>query len=145
VQDDQGATANKIRNIEILRLFQPLNISWTTHKDESLFLIRYVNQVTWTSNPANDALGVRVLLHRVWRKEAAESSTAYQLIGEVGGNSYAYLDKDADAKDSYVYTVTVQDEQGHESPIVGDVGSPTLGRPPKDFQPLSKRGKLPVK
>jgi len=145
VQDDQGATANKIRNIEILRLFQPLSISWTTHKDESLFQTRYVNQVTWTRNPANDALGVQIVLHRVWRKKAGESDVAYRLIGEVSGNSYDFMDKDAGAKDTYIYTVTVRDDQGHESPIVGDVGNPILVRPMRNSRPLSRRGKLPVR
>ncbi len=145
VQDDQGATANKIRNIEIRRLFQPLAISWTAHKDESLFLIRYVNRVTWTRNPANDDLGIRILLHRIWRKKAAESADAYRLIGEVSGNSYAYLDTDTGAKDTYVYTVTVRDDQGHESPIVGDAGNATLLRPARNSPPLPRRGKLPVR
>jgi hypothetical protein len=145
VQDDQGATANKIRNVEIQRLFQPLDIRWTAHKDESLFLIRFVNRVTWTRNPANEALGVRILLHRIWRKKAGESAVAYRLIGEVSADSYVFLDTDAGAKDTSVYTVTVRDDQGHESPIVGDAGYPALLRPARDSTPLSKPGRRPVR
>ncbi|MFH1575089.1 MAG: PKD domain-containing protein, partial [Acidobacteriota bacterium] len=147
VRDDRGATANKVRNIEILRLFQPLDISWQTHKDESLFQTRHVNQVSWNRNPANDALGVQlqIVLHRVWRKKTGESDIAYKLIGEVSGETYAYMDKDAGVKDTYVYTVTVRDNHGHESPIVGGGGNPVLCQPIRNSQPLSSRGKLPIR
>ena len=145
VLDDRGASANRARNIEILRLFQPLNISWQTHKDESLFQTRHVSQVTWTRNPANDALGVQVVLHRVWRKKAGESDVAFRLIGELNGDSFAYMDKDAGVKDSYAYTVTVRDSQGHESPIVGGAGNPALVNPIRSTPSLSKRGKQPVR
>jgi PKD repeat protein len=145
VQDDRGATANKVRNIEILRLFQPLGISWTSHKDESLFQTRYVNDVAWASNPANDALGVQIVLHRVWRKKAGESDLAYRLIGEVSGDTYVFMDKDVGANDTYVYTITVRDNHGHESPIVGGAGNPVLVQPIRNAQPLSRRGKLPIR
>jgi hypothetical protein len=145
VEDDRGATANKVRNIEILRLFQPLGIGWTSHKDESLFQTRSVNDVAWARNPANDALGVQIVLHRIWRKKAGESDLAYRLIGEVSGDAYAFLDKDVGANDTYVYTITVRDNNGHESPIIGGAGNPVLVRPLKSSQPLSRRGKLPAR
>ena len=52
------------------------------------------------------------------------------------------MDKDAGSDNIYVYTVTVRDSQGHESPIVGGGGNPSLIQPNKDFQPLLRRTKL---
>lgn len=142
VRDDSDATANRVRNIEIRRLFQPLNIHWQTHKDESLFQTRYVNEVGWESNPANDTLGVQIVLHRIWRKKTGESDLAFKPIGEVTGDVFSFMDKDAGSDNTYVYTVTVRDSQGHESPIVGGGGNPSLIQPNKDFQPLQRRAKL---
>ncbi len=145
VLDDRGASGSRTRTVEILRLFQPLNISWQTHRDESLFQTRHVCQVTWNRNPANDNLGVQVVLHRIWRKKAGEPDVAYQLIGEVSGDSYAFLDAAAGLQDAYTYTVTVRDSQGHESPIVGEGGNRVLSEPVRSFPGLSRRGKLPVR
>ncbi len=144
VLDDRRAAANKVRNIQILRLFQPLSISWTTHKDESLFRTRYVNQVTWSKNPANDALGVQIVLHRVWRKKAGESDVAFRLIAAVAGDVYDFLDKNTGAE-SYAYTVTVLDNHGHESPIVGGTENQALVKTPRSSPSISKRGKLPIR
>ncbi|MGB7295124.1 MAG: PKD domain-containing protein [Candidatus Aminicenantales bacterium] len=145
VLDDRGASGSRTRTVEILRLFQPLDISWQTHKDESLFQTRYICQVTWSRNPANDALGVQIVLHRIWRKKAGEGDIAFQLIGEVNGDSFAYLDKDAGVKDAYAYTVTVRDSQGHESPIVGTARSSALIDPARSSSALSGRGKQPIR
>jgi PKD repeat protein len=116
VRDDSGATTSKARAVTINRLFQPLNIAWQTHADESLFQTRYVTQVTWERNPANDALGVQIVTYRVFRKKIGESDTFYRAISETSGDTYLYVDKDS-GKDTYEYTVTGRDNQGHESPI----------------------------
>jgi PKD repeat protein len=142
VTDDSEVTDTEVGSIEIRRLFQPLNIRWETHKDESLFQVRYVNQVNWDRNPANDSLGVQISRHRIWRKKAGESDYSYQPLGEVAGDVYAYLDSDAGSETSYVYTVTAGDTQGHESPIVsGGSGSAPL-QPDRGYRPLLKKGKL---
>jgi hypothetical protein len=121
---------------------QPLNIRWETHKDESLFQTRIVNNLTWDRNPANDDLGVQVVLHRVWRKKSGESDLAYKLIAELTGETYGYLDKNVDADDSFVYTVTVRDNYGHESPIAGGFAStPGLVQPSQKFQPFQRKTK----
>jgi len=122
VRDNYNASATKIRTIEVLRLFQPLNIRWQTHVDESLFQTRYVNEVKWDRNPQNDQLGAQlgfqIILYRVWRKKTAELYSAFVPIAEVSGDNYTYLDKKAGGKDIYAYTVTAVDNKGHESPIV---------------------------
>ncbi|MFZ2055620.1 MAG: PKD domain-containing protein [Candidatus Aminicenantales bacterium] len=142
VRDNTGSSAHKVRNIEIQRLFQPLNIRWETHQDESLFQTRSVNEVIWERNPANDSLGVQIILHRIWRKKTGESDLAFKLIGELTSDVYSYTDKDAGSDNTYIYTVTVRDNQGHESPIVGSGGNSSLIQSSQDFQPVLKRNKL---
>jgi hypothetical protein len=142
VRDDRDDTASKSRDIEIHRLLQPLNIHWQTNKDDSLFQTRYVNAVSWERNPGNDSLGVQIVLQRIWRKKTGESDLAYKAIGEVTAEVYSFMDKDVAADITYVYTVTVRDGQGHESPIVAGGGNPSLVQPSKDFQPLQRRSRF---
>jgi PKD repeat protein len=121
VRDNKSATASKVQQIEVSRLFQPLNIRWTSKRDESLFLARDVTQVTWDKNPANDSLGAVISFHRIFKKKAGDPDTNYLLIGEVSGTTYSFLDT-KDISPDNVYTVTVRDSQGHESPIIQGQG-----------------------
>jgi hypothetical protein len=143
VRDNRGSGAAKTATITVQRLAQPLNIRWETHVDESLFLTRYVNEVTWERNPLNDSAGVQIVLHRIWRKLTGEPNSAYKVIGEVTADVYSYRDKDVKAKNLYAYTVTIIDSQGNESPIspTGFISParPTDSRPP---QVLQRNGKL---
>jgi PKD repeat protein len=139
VRDNKGAAGMRAKNIEVLRLFQPLNIGWKTHADESLVMIRYVTEVTWANNPANDAIGAQIALYRVYRKKTGESDASYQFIGEVTGYAYKYLDKDAGGKDVYSYTVTSLDNQGHESPIVNGSETPSMLERIREPQGVQKR------
>jgi PKD repeat protein len=142
VRDDAGASAFRTKTVEVFRLYPPLNISWTTHADQSLFQTRYVTEVTWEKNPENDKLGVQIALHRIYRKKVSESNSAYRVIGEVTGATYRYLDKNVGGKNLYSYTVTVIDDQGRESPIASAAGSfhnLLLNKRPQGIQ---KKGKL---
>jgi hypothetical protein len=88
-------------------------------------------------------MGVQIVLHRIWRKKTGESDLVFRPIGEVTADVFSYIDKDTDADNVYVYTVTVLDSQGHESPIVGGGGNSSLIPSSKDSQPrfkMSKRG-----
>lgn len=131
IRDNNGATATKIRSIEVLRLLQPLNIRWQTHVDESLFQTRYVNEVKWDRNPQNDDLGAKlgfqIVLYRVWRKKTAEPYSLFIPIAEISGDNNTYLDKKAGGKDVYTYTVTSVDNHGRESPIVEGAATQQTG------------------
>jgi PKD repeat protein len=142
VRDNSGASATKTKTIGVFNLYQPLNIRWATHADESLFQTRYVTEVTWEKNPENDKLGIQIALYRVYRKKSPDSNSAYGVIGEVTGDTYRYMDKNAGGRDLYAYTVTAIDNQGHESPIAlaaGSFSNPLLIRRPQDIQ---RKGKL---
>jgi PKD repeat protein len=122
VTDDKGATASATKTIQILRLFQPLNIQVTPHADESLFKIRYLNVVTWEKNPANDSIGATISTYRIYRKRRAEPASAYGAIADVSGSTFIFTDKTAKTaaeKDFYAYTVTSLNAEGKESPILG--------------------------
>jgi hypothetical protein len=123
VRDNDGATGVKTLNVEILHLYQPLNIRWVTQLDESLLQSRKVTQVTWSRNPDNDALGVSIAMYRIYRKKSGESDAAYQLCGEVAGSVYSFLDTDTGKDNGFVYSVTARDSLGHESPIAAGQGS----------------------
>lgn len=118
VRDNMGAAASTSKTIRVLSLQKPLNLNWTTHSDESLFQIRYVTDVTWERNPANDALGAQIVLYRIYRKLTSQGDSAFRPIGEVSGDTYRYLDRNAGESNTYAYIVTAIDNSGHESPIV---------------------------
>jgi len=117
VVDNAGGSATKSRTISVLSLRPPLNIRWTTHADQSLFQTRYVTEVTWENNPANDALGAHIVLYRIYRKKSSQGDSSYGRIGEVAVGIYKYMDAGGGAQNEYAYTVTAIDSSGHESPM----------------------------
>ncbi len=116
IEDNRGDGDTKTDTIEVLRLFQPLNIRWETFNDDSMFLTRYITNVKWEKNPNNNKI-VEVILYRIYRKENHADPITFKYIGEVDAQLFTYDDYDIDEKDKYSYTVTSVDSQGHESPI----------------------------
>ncbi len=142
VTDDMGATGSATRAVEILRLFQPLNIQVESHPDESLFRTRYLNIITWARNPANDAIGATITTYRVYRKEKTDPDSAYAAIGDVSGTALTYTDKTVKTlteKDLYAYTVTSINNEGKESPIIRAAAGPPV-EPLKST--IVRKGKL---
>ncbi|MCX7973672.1 MAG: PKD domain-containing protein, partial [Candidatus Aminicenantes bacterium] len=96
VYDDNGASATKTKSLEVLRLFQPLNIRWETHRDEGLFLTRYVTDIRWESNPKNDQVisitKIPLASYRVYRKLVGEDDRQFRFIGEVKANIFFFRD-----------------------------------------------------
>jgi PKD repeat protein len=142
VRDDSGATAARSKTITVLSLQKPLNIRWTAHSDQSLFRTRYVMEVTWEKNPANDELGAQIAFYRIYRKKSSEGDNNYQLLGEVSGSTFSYMDKNAGAQDVYTYTVTARDAQGRESPISGTAGSFNSPLQNKKTATIDTKGKI---
>ncbi len=143
VTDDKEATASAIKIIQILRLFQPLNIQVESRVDESLLQVRYLNIIRWERNPANDAIGATISIYRIYRKKKGEPDSAYVGIGEVEGNTFTFTDKTVKTKaekDLYAYTVTSLNDEGKESPITGSaLGG--LRSPAKATQTFLNKGK----
>jgi len=123
VYDDRNASASTTRPLEVLRLFQPINIRWETHLDEGLFLTRYVTDVRWEPNPKNNEVVAKsswpIIAYRVYRKKTGEDDRSYQRLAEVKADTFFYRDANVGGPNIYVYTVTACDNAGHESPIEG--------------------------
>ena len=137
VTDNRNGTSQKVKTIAVLRLFQPLNISWTTSVDEGLFRSRYVADVHWQPNPANDAIA-RIVGYRIWRKKKGEDLLNFRSLAQVDGGTFFFRDTNAEGLDVYDYTVTSVDEKGHESPIVAGaqgLGSNGMTGPPRLPEP----------
>lgn len=121
VYDDRNASAMTTRPLEVLRLFQPLNIRWATHLDEGLFLTRYVTDVRWDPNPKNNEVVAKtswpIVAYRVYRKRSGEDDRNYRRIAEVKADTFFYRDPNVGGVNLYIYTVTACDNAGHESPI----------------------------
>jgi len=112
VVDNDGQAASEVRSIEILGIFPPLDIRWRTVVDESMFLSRYVTEVSWEANPANEAYGI--VRYNVYRREAG-TANPWKAVGHTAGDVFRFLDTNVKKKDAYVYTVAAVDGQGHES------------------------------
>lgn len=140
VTDNQGASDLKVKTIRVESIQQPLNIRWTTHVDQSLFQTRYVTEVAWDPNPANEQHGIQVARHRIYRKANNQVGSAFQLIGEVAGNIFSYRDTNVGGKDLYSYTVTACDSQGRESPLFAGFISVSPLNSSKESRGLSGKG-----
>ena len=125
VVDNRGGEGIEAKVIEVLRLFQPLNIEWETFLDESLFSSRYVVEIYWEKNPKNDEIA-EIVFYRIYKKRIGEQNFAYRCIGEVSSDVFAFRDTDVEDRDIYVYTVTSVDSEGHESPIVESTSGTSL-------------------
>ncbi|MBM3311310.1 MAG: PKD domain-containing protein [Candidatus Aminicenantes bacterium] len=116
VVDDRGKSASAVKTVEVLGLEPPLGVAWQTFKDESLFLTRYVTDVTWARNPANDAIAA-VTKYKIYRKKVDEDEGVYKACGEVDGSTFIWRDTKVAGLNQYVYVVTALDAAGHESPM----------------------------
>jgi PKD repeat protein len=142
VRDNLGSSAVKTHSIEILKLFQPLNIRWEFKLDESLLQSRKIAQVTWSQNPANNIPGVQIASYRIYRRQIGQSPADYELCGEVAASVFKFWDKELAPSDVYVYTVTTRDTQGHESPIQGGQQFPLGVEERRPTPPAIKRAGL---
>ncbi|OGD10339.1 MAG: hypothetical protein A2Y86_04175 [Candidatus Aminicenantes bacterium RBG_13_62_12] len=120
VVDNYGLTDSVIKPVEILGILPPLNIRWETFVDQSVFMSRYVTDVTWERNPENDRFGI--VMYRIFRKKEGESG-GWKYIAETTADVFKYRDTDVQQKDMYAYSVTAVDAEGHESRLGAQGGS----------------------
>ncbi len=131
VVDNGGLSASKVKPITLLGLAAPLNVRWTLHTDESLFMTRTVIDVSWEKNPANDGIAV-IAKHRIYRKSSEDDESAFQAVGETDGSTYTWRDVNISSTATYTYAVTVLDAAGHESPLSGGSGDSADERDARD-------------
>jgi len=116
VLDDRGKSASLVKTVDVLGLEPPLDLAWATFKDESLFMTRYVTDVTWAANPANEAIAA-IAKYRVYRKRLGDEDSVFGVCAEVDGATFFWRDTKVGAIDEFVYAVTALDAVGHESPL----------------------------
>ena len=114
VVDNQGLTASTVKAIEVLGVNPPLNVRWQTFVDESIFMTRYVTEVSWDRNPENDRYSI--IRYNIYRKNNEEGG-GWNYIGQTTADVFNYRDTDVKQRDIYAYSVTAVDVQGHESRV----------------------------
>lgn len=116
VIDDRGKTASLVKTIQVLGLEPPLNVAWKTVKDESLFMTRYITDVTWAKNPANDAIAA-IAKYRIYRKKIDDDEAVFAAVADTDVNTFFWRDTKISGTGQYAYAVSVLDADGHESPL----------------------------
>jgi fibronectin type 3 domain-containing protein len=79
---------------------------------------RTVTDITWSANPANDAIAP-ILKYRIYRKKPSDDDAYYAAYAEVSAGTFSYRDRKVSAPNTYVYGVSAIDAAGHESPLGG--------------------------
>jgi PKD repeat protein len=115
VTDSAYAKATATKSFTLLGMSPPLNVSWESFTDVSLFQVRTVTDVVWEHNPANDEVAP-VARYRVYRR-ASGSAAAYMVCGETDGSAVLWRDTDVASAGQYEYAVSSLDAEGHESPL----------------------------
>jgi PKD repeat protein len=116
VVDDRGKPASKVKTVEVLGLEPPLGVAWESFKDESLFMTRYVTDVEWAANPANETIAA-IAKYVVFRMKIGDDDSVYKACAEVDGNTFFWRDAKVAGADLYLYAVSAMDAEGHESPL----------------------------
>jgi len=79
-------------------------------------MTRYVTDVTWEKNPANDAIAA-IAKYRVYRKRLDDDDGAFAAVAETNPETFFWRDTKISGTDQYFYAVTALDAAGHESPL----------------------------
>jgi fibronectin type 3 domain-containing protein len=82
--------------------------------NKALFSVEKINTLTWTDSRLNDPIQNR--RYKIYRKKSTDEDSAFTLIYTADSNSTSFTDRMLAWTDSYVYRLTVIDNEGHESP-----------------------------
>ncbi len=101
-------------------LSPPLGVKTENGENRGLFIVEYMNKITWRRNPLNSS----VMKYMIYRKRKGEPYSSFEKIATVESNTFIYLDKSVgeDYKD-YQYGVAVMDVTLTKSPIMADDGT----------------------
>jgi PKD repeat protein len=143
VVDDRGLTASAVKEIEVLGIHPPQNIRWQTFVDESVFMSRYVTEIAWDRNPANDRYNI--VQYRIFRRNEGESGS-WTFVAQTTGDVFSYRDTDVRQRDMYAYGITAVDSAGHESRL-GTAGGSSSAEPAPSSTPggRTRRETKPVR
>jgi len=98
---DMSVTANFIR-----RIYPPLNFAGVKRANRSVFLVEYINVLTWQANPDNTAIAK----YRIYDVRGG----ARTLLAEVGADVFEFRQRHAVKDEEYSYQVSAVDSGGRE-------------------------------
>jgi serine protease AprX len=76
------------------------------------FFIQYVDHLSWTSNPRN---GNSVKSYRIYSKRLTESARPFELIDEVGNQTFDLIRRGLLGDETFLYKITSVSDTGEES------------------------------
>lgn len=94
-------------------VFPPIDLSLETRINRVLFQKEKINYLRWDHNPLNDP--VASFTYNIYRRLSTEDIPQLVLIHTADSNTYFYMDRGLSFSDKYMYSITVRDNEGHES------------------------------
>jgi chitodextrinase len=128
VYDDDGDSASASGTVEVLGLLPPLNIAYEAFINRNLFTLQHVYKITWEPNPGNAERGANIVQYNIYRKRPDGGVYSFVATAAAGGALEYYDRVSTGTKEDYIYTVTAVDDQGRESDLPGNTGSPGLSK-----------------
>lgn len=124
VCDNHSVSATTQLKVEVYVVHAPTNVKVESKLNRNLFSIEYINVVTWSPNQFNADHGIEIVKYQIYRKEKSQATFEYR--SSVTSDILTFLDRglDESEKDSFSYTITAIDSEGHESYIYKPSSSP---------------------
>jgi hypothetical protein len=103
-------------------VYPPMSLGLETKINRVLFSQEKINYLSWGHNPLNDP--VPSFSYNIYRKLTTEDNSQLVLIHTADSNTFSYMDRGLSFTDKYIYSITVRDSEGHETPktkaVVGE-------------------------
>lgn len=114
VVDNHGLNALAVRTLQVLRVYPPLNVSYTFRENRNLFSVEYLYEVAWQENPLNNHYGIKVTRYHIYRRARGGE---FSLIKSVAPDAFSWLDRHLgeEARGNFEYQVAAVDDLGNES------------------------------
>jgi PKD repeat protein len=115
VFDNYGIGTTASKEVQILRVYPPLDVQYGFKVNRNLFSIEYYSDITWTQNPGNVQYGINIVAYKVYRRE--KGSQTFLDLASVSGDTFFSWDRRLEESDEnrFEYRVTALDDLGNES------------------------------
>jgi serine protease AprX len=97
---------------QIKDIHPPREFSMEILRNDFGFFIQYVDRLTWQADPRNTG---KVVAYRIYSRKIGGSSTAFNLVAEVGSQSYAYEQRGRLPGETFLYKIISISATGGES------------------------------
>lgn len=125
VYDNYSISSTTSNLIEVYSVHNPINIKVESKLNRNLFFKEYLNIITWDPNPYNAEHGIEIVKYNIYRKIKGQAIFEYR--NTVVSNTFVFLDRGLNEinKDTFDYTITAVDSEGHES-YINTFSSPSV-------------------